>query len=205
MALPGKIGGFFTEAKNTVVDIWNGIPGWFMGKIREIGDNFNKVKQYIKEAFDKAKNAIMDINWGDVGMNIIKGIGNGFANMSGWLADKAKAAVNGAKDQLKKFLGIHSPSRVFELEIGKMMGLGMAEGIANTASLIANATKGLGEVSVDTIRKPSFSMAGVEQSASVVSPSTGSTGVTINQTNNVNTAVDMDVINRDLSWRLARI
>lgn len=205
IALPGKIGGFFTQAKNTVVDIWNGIPGWFMGKIREIGDNFNKVKQYIKEAFDKAKNAIMDINWGDVGMNIIKGIGNGFANMGGWLADKAKAVVNGAKDQLKKFLGIHSPSRVFELEIGKMMGLGMAEGIANTASLIANATKGLGEVSVDTIRKPSFSMAGVEQSASVVSPSTGSTGVTINQTNNVNTAVDMDVINRDLRWRLARI
>jgi len=46
---------------------------------------------------------------------------------------------------------------------------------------------------------------GVNQATGLPKAGVGGSGVVINQTNNVNTAVDMDVINRDLSWRLARI
>lgn len=41
----------------------------------------------------------------------------------------AKNVAKNALDAAKEALGIHSPSRVFELEVGKMIDLGLAAGI----------------------------------------------------------------------------
>lgn len=141
-AIPSKIGGFFTSAKNAVVVVWNSIPGFFSGVVNTIGSVFGRVVSYVKNAFSRAVSAIKSINWLDVGMNIIRGIGQGIANMGGWLAQKAKDAVNNAKEQLKSFLGIHSPSRVMRDEVGKMLGLGIAEGIDKSSKHAVNSAVG---------------------------------------------------------------
>lgn len=147
-SLPGKVGAAFDSAKNTAVNIWSAIPGWFSGIINSIGNIAKNVISYFRDAFNGAVNAIKSINWGGIGMDIIKGIGNGIAGMGGWLADKAKAAVGQAKDQLKKFLGIHSPSRVMRDEVGKMMGMGVAEGIDASTRNVMSSMKDLANVSV---------------------------------------------------------
>lgn len=144
----------FSTALSSIKTVWNSAPGFFSGVVSNIGTNFNRIRSYVKSAFDRAVSAIKSIDWSGIGVNIIKGIGGGIASMGGWLADQAKAAVGGAKDKLKSFLGIHSPSRVMRDEIGKMMGLGMAEGIdastkyavksaADSASRVMSAYSGM--------------------------------------------------------------
>lgn len=98
-----------------------------------------KIPAIVKSIWD----AFTSVNWGSVGMNIIKGIASGVASAAGTLVN---AAVNAAKDALnwvKDKLGIHSPSRVFRDEVGVMIGRGMAEGIDRSQEVV---NRSLGEL-----------------------------------------------------------
>lgn len=72
--------------------------------------------------------AFTSVNWGSVGLNIIKGIASGLTNAAKSLADAAANAASNALNWVKEKLGIHSPSRVFRDQVGKMMALGMGIG-----------------------------------------------------------------------------
>jgi len=72
-------------------------------------------------------------DWGQVGRNIITGIGNGIASMGGWLAGRAAAAAKAALDAAKGFLGIHSPSKAFG-ELGKFSAMGFGLQFEKTMS-----------------------------------------------------------------------
>ena len=74
------------------------------------------------------KNAFTSVNWGSVGLNIIEGIASGIAGAVGHLISAATSAASSALDAIKSKLGIHSPSRVFRDQVGKMMALGMGIG-----------------------------------------------------------------------------
>ena len=74
------------------------------------------------------RNAFTSVNWGSVGLNIIKGIASGIAGAVGHLISAATSAASSALDAIKSKLGIHSPSRVFRDQVGKMMALGMGIG-----------------------------------------------------------------------------
>lgn len=87
-------------------------------------------------------NYIQNIDWLDVGMDIIRGIGNGIASMGSWLIDKAVSCVQGAFDSVLGWLGIHSPSRRAKKEIGYNWVEGEAEGLdEKTPELEEAATK----------------------------------------------------------------
>lgn len=64
----------------------------------------------------------------DVGKNIVEGIWQGISNAAKWLTDKITGWFNGVVDGVKRFLGIASPSKLFEDEIGINMALGVGEG-----------------------------------------------------------------------------
>ena len=82
----------------------------------------------IPSMVSQIKNAFTSVNWGSVGMNIIKGIASGLTGAAGAIVEAAKSAANKALDAAKSALGIHSPSRVFRDQVGKMMALGMGIG-----------------------------------------------------------------------------
>lgn len=68
-----------------------------------------------------------------VGRDMIQGLING---VSGMIQNAINAVENvgGAMlDGVKSFLGIKSPSRVFRDEVGKMVGLGLLEGVGDAA------------------------------------------------------------------------
>lgn len=64
----------------------------------------------------------------DVGKNIVEGIWQGISNAAKWLTEKITGWFNGVVDGVKRFLGISSPSKLFEDEIGINMALGVGEG-----------------------------------------------------------------------------
>lgn len=82
----------------------------------------------IPSMISQIKNAFTSVNWGSVGMNIISGIASGISSAVGSLISAATSAASSALDAIKSKLGIHSPSRVFRDQVGKMMALGMGIG-----------------------------------------------------------------------------
>lgn len=94
------------------------------GLIQAVPQLISKIPSIISQI----KNAFTSINWGEVGSNIIKGIANGLKNAGGAIVEAAKNAAKSALNAAKDFLGIHSPSRVFRDQVGKMMALGMGIG-----------------------------------------------------------------------------
>lgn len=95
-----------------------------VGLIQAVPQLIGKIPAIISQI----KSAFTSINWGDVGSNIIKGIANGLKGAASAIVEAAKSAAKSALDAAKDFLGIHSPSRVFRDEVGKMMALGMGIG-----------------------------------------------------------------------------
>lgn len=94
----------------------------------------------------------------DVGKQMLAGIWEGIKN--GWssLCNSVNGLIGSLVDNIKKTLGIHSPSRVFRDEVGKMVDLGLAEGITGNMNVVSSAIDDLSDaatadVVVDTLSK----------------------------------------------------
>ena len=85
----------------------------------------------IPRIISSIRSAFSNVDWGEIGRNIIQGIAQGLKNAGRAIMDAAKEAARNALDAAKNFLGINSPSKVFRDEVGKNMALGMAEGFAD--------------------------------------------------------------------------
>lgn len=94
--------------------------------------------------------AFASYNWGSIGSNIISGIRNGLSGAAGAIVSAARSAARRALDAAKNFLGIHSPSRVFRDQVGKMMALGMGVGVEENAPI--DEVSGVVERIVDKAR-----------------------------------------------------
>lgn len=64
----------------------------------------------------------------DIGGQLIQGLWNGISNAASWLWSKISGFCSGIVDKIKGFFGIHSPSKLFNQEIGKFLALGLGEG-----------------------------------------------------------------------------
>lgn len=105
------------------------------GLIRAIPNVVAKIPQIIQSII----NAFGRHDWGSIGLNIIKGIANGIKNAASFLLDAAKEAAGKALEGAKKFLGIESPSKVFEKEVGRWIPPGIARGILGNMGVLDDA------------------------------------------------------------------
>lgn len=94
------------------------------GLIQAIPDLVGKIPEIISAVID----AFTSVDWIEVGTDIIKGIASGITGAVGSLVEAAANAAESALNWVKDKLGIHSPSRVFRDQVGKMMALGMGIG-----------------------------------------------------------------------------
>lgn len=84
---------------------------------------------YIPSIVRSIWNAFWNVNWLNLGLNIIKGIGNGIIQGVGGLVQSAISACSSLVDSVKGALGIHSPSRVMRDMVGKYIPQGISVGI----------------------------------------------------------------------------
>ena len=122
-AVKAVLSGDFEGAWNAIKSVWSGVTSFFSG-----------IWQQIKGVFSGAFSAFLEI-----GRNIVNGIKQGFSNAWGAFASWVKSKFDGLVGSVKGLLGIHSPSRVFRDKIGKMLMLGLAEGIQNGIGTVENA------------------------------------------------------------------
>jgi phage-related protein len=122
---------------NTIVDIWNRC-------FNAVHDTLSRIWDTIKDIVGKIKNFFADAGgWLlDAGKNMVMGFVNGIKHAAGAAVDAAKGVAKDAIGAAKSFLGIKSPSTVFQ-EIGDNVGKGLQVGIQGTSRLVSDSTKGL--------------------------------------------------------------
>lgn len=72
----------------------------------------------------------------DIGKNIVQGIWNGISQMGSWIKEKVTGFFGGIVDGVKGLLGIHSPSTVFEQQVGTNMALGVGKGFVGAMGAV---------------------------------------------------------------------
>lgn len=135
---------------------WHG----FGEKLREIWDRtWELIKEILGRAWEAIKGIVgniidsvisffRDTDWGAVGRGIIEGIANGIRNGIGAIVDAARAAAQAALDAALGFLGIHSPSTVFEVQVAGKSVEGWVRGLESGIARIRSASAKLAEASV---------------------------------------------------------
>lgn len=98
-------------------------------------------------------NKIKTTDWVSVGKNMISGMVNGVKNNAKKLVEAAAGAVMDALNWVKEKLGIHSPSRVFQDEVGKNIALGIAEGISKNKEYAKKSAEEIAQATLDAAKK----------------------------------------------------
>ena len=96
------------------------------GLIKAIPQLVSKIPQIIGSIVSGFANYYYKL--GEVGLNLVKGLWNGISDATGWLWSKISGFCSGILNKIKGFFGIHSPSKVFNEEIGKYLAFGLGEG-----------------------------------------------------------------------------
>jgi phage-related protein len=161
--VPGVKNGFNT-IKGIIEDVVNWVEIHIMPTVRRITDivrqifnaftalfrgDFKQFGQYLRNAwdllwselrnlFDGVLRAIGEIDWGQLGQNIVDGLVNGIRNFGSRAVEAARTLGSNILDAARGFLGISSPSKVMAEMVGKPIAEGIAEGIdANLNSIKA--------------------------------------------------------------------
>ena len=190
----------FQKAWNGITNIWNNVSTFF-----------SNIWNNIVNAFSGAMN---------LGGDIVRGLWNGISNAGSWIIGKIKGFGDSVLGGLKSFFGIKSPSTVMRDQIGMMLGLGIAGGIEDSTGEAVGAAKSAAEQITDAFTMSTlgtdFSVTADSMITSQFAPSvldamgrnsTSGTqaGVVINQTNEVYSDVDMEQVNRNLTWEMSKV
>lgn len=140
------------------VSLLKNLPAILQSGIKLIGEiaagiikGIPKMIASIPKVVSSVTKTFKETNWGDIGINIIKGIAEGIAGAVGSIVDAVKEAASSALEAAKDFLGIHSPSKVFESVVGKNISLGLAEGIEKNIKPVNDARGSLTNATIGMI------------------------------------------------------
>lgn len=123
----------WNAVKGLVGSAWNGITSSVSNGVNNVMNTVKGIGGKIKDAFNGAGNWLLD-----AGKNIIMGLVNGIKNAIGAAVNAAKNAASNVVNAAKNALGIHSPSRVFRDEVGKMIPAGLGKGVEANMRLAVN-------------------------------------------------------------------
>lgn len=123
------ISGIFSSVwngiKGAVSSAWSGITSAVSSGVSSMMNFITSIPSRIMGVFSGAGSWLLS-----AGQNIIQGLINGITNAIGGAISAVKNAVSGIIDGAKSLLGIASPSKVFDREIGRMIPAGLGRGVS---------------------------------------------------------------------------
>lgn len=123
------ISGIFSSVwngiKGAVSSAWSGITSAVSNGVSSMMNFITSIPSRIMGVFSGAGSWLLS-----AGKNIIQGLINGITNAIGGAISAVKKAVSGIIDGAKSLLGIASPSKVFDREIGRMIPAGLGRGVS---------------------------------------------------------------------------
>ena len=138
--LPAIVAALLQMFNSIQMTIISHLPEMIEGGLKLIGELvagiIRAIPQVIRamvQIFDTIRNSMQNVDWAELGRNIIRGIINGIKALASEVTGAIKDVVNKGLQAAKEALGIASPSKVFRDEVGKWIPAGVAVGIqANT-------------------------------------------------------------------------
>lgn len=100
-----------------------------------MASNITSLLAFLPEIFTAIIGAFGEVDWKQLGIDIINGLIKGLKSMISSLLSTASNIVSGITDTFKDLLGIHSPSKVF-MEYGMYTDEGYALGLQKAQPLI---------------------------------------------------------------------
>lgn len=135
-AVSGVISSVLNGISGIFSSVWNGISGAVSSAWSGITSAVSSGVSSMMSFITSIPSSIMGVFSGagswllSAGQNIIQGLINGITNAIGGAISAVKNAVSGIIDGAKSMLGIHSPSKVFDREIGRMIPAGLGHGVS---------------------------------------------------------------------------
>lgn len=129
-AISGTWSGAWNTVRNLVSNTWNGITNAVRNGVNNVANTVSGIGGRIKGAFSNAGSWLVS-----AGNNIIQGLINGIKGAIGNAVAAVKGAASSIVDAAKNALGIHSPSRVFRDEVGRMIPAGLGVGVTKNERL----------------------------------------------------------------------
>lgn len=122
--------GVWNAVKGLVGSVWNGITSTVSNGVNNVLNTVRGIGGKIKGSFSNAGSWLVS-----AGNNIIQGLINGIKGAIGNAVAAVKNAASSIVNAAKSALGIHSPSRVFRDEVGKMIPAGLGVGVTMNEKL----------------------------------------------------------------------
>jgi phage-related protein len=220
----------FNAVAATVNRVFNLIKTYIINPISAVvsyvGATIGKIATFIGNAVTNAYNKVAGFvgRFTSAGKDLINGIVNGIKNGAHAVTDFIKNVCSDALGAVKNFFGIHSPSTVMAKMFGYVMA-GAEKGIGDHQNALVSAAESAASGVMGAFSTMSASVAGMDTDFSVngtasgayglsLAPGaidspdtigTGATGAIIYQTNEVHTDLDMDQVNRNLTWELGKL
>lgn len=119
----------------------------------------------------------------DIGVNLIKGLWDGIASVGDWLWDKISGFFDGIVGGILDLLGINSPSKLMEEEVGKFIPQGIGVGIEKEIPNVIN----------DVNKAMSSLSNGIQSSVNPIINPTANTNPLIINIENFNNERDTDI------------
>lgn len=161
MATKAKDAG--TKFINNVVNNIKSLPGkiwtWLSNVVSKIVSWGSEMLSKGKAAATKLVTAVvttiktMPSKIASVGMDLVRGIGNGITKGIGWLKARIREFVGNVTDFIKRVFKIGSPSKLWRDEIGVWLARGIAVGILKGKKDVVKATE---EVSEEVLEAEQF-------------------------------------------------
>lgn len=220
----------FNAIARTVNTVFNLIKQYIINPISEVvgyvGRTIGQIAKFIGDAVTNAYNAVAGFvsKFVSAGKNIIDGIVQGIKNGAGAVTDFIKNVCSNALNAVKNFFGIKSPSRVMA-GVGSYIMEGLGKGINSQADAVVGAAKDAASGVLGAFDNMSASIGSVDSNFTVNGQASGAFGMNlaplavdtptavgnsgpaavIYQTNEVHTDLDMDQVNRNLTWELGKL
>ena len=179
---------------NGVINWFKQLPGniwnWLVQTIQKIGIWIVEMRNKANEGVSNIINSI--INWfkelpgkiAEIGKNIIHGLWNGITGAGNWLKEKISNFASGIVDGFKSAFGIHSPSKVFNQEVGKFLALGLGEGFNDNINNVFKNMKSTVDFETQKLSANLSTQAVLESERNRPRTVNNDNGTTINNTQN---------------------
>lgn len=94
-----------------------------------LAENLPKLVEVVPQIAKAIIDALLEVDWIGLGINILKGIADGLIEGVSAISDTISAVATDIVEGFKNFFGIHSPSTLFRDKIGKFLPQGIAVGV----------------------------------------------------------------------------
>ena len=146
-----QVGQFFTQLgtligqkADDIARFWANLGTQIAGGAQNIGHHIDGVRQFFTSLPGQIMAALASLpgQLSSMGGQMIDGMKNGIQAKAGELLASVQGTISNAVEGAKNLLGIHSPSKVFDEEIGQMTIEGAAVGAEKKADRFKSAVAG---------------------------------------------------------------